>query len=168
MERWRIKKEVREGKESKKGRYYHIMPDIGLGDEAGSEEDDETEEQHKSKEEALTMLTAFADSGAINHYCREIICCDGSNVSKTMGWLRSIDQLPKSVQMTVARLTARDPVLASLKQYSQKGITWPIIKVNLAYNYISADFCCLQRDRLRELTQKAGESVRPYLKAHSH
>lgn len=59
--------------------------------------------------------------------------------------------------MTVARLAARDPLLASLKQYSQKGITWPIIKVNLAYNYISADFGHMQRDRLRELTQKAGE-----------
>lgn len=108
------------------------------------------------------MLTALADSGAVD--CREILQCDGSNVTKTLNWLRSVDQLPECVQMTVPRLTAKDPLLASLKKYSQKGNTCPSIKVNLAYDYISADFCRMQRDKLRDLTQKTGESVRPYLK----
>lgn len=110
------------------------------------------------------MLIALAGSGAVDRYCKEILWCDGSNVTKTLNWLRSVDQLPESVQMTVARLTTKDPLLASLKQYSQKGNTWPIIKVNLAYDYISADFCRMQRDKLRDLIQKMGESVRPYLK----
>lgn len=90
----RVKKEKGEGNELKKGRYHHIMPDIGLGDEDDEGEEDEIDGE---KKETFTMLTALADSGAVNRYCREILRCDGSNVTKTLNWLRSVDQLPESV-----------------------------------------------------------------------
>lgn len=68
--------------ELKKGRYYHIMPNIGSWDEVGGEEDDETEEQHKSKKETLTMLTA--DSGAIDCYCRELSAAMGALLARPL------------------------------------------------------------------------------------
>lgn len=45
----RIKREKGEGNESKRGRYYHIMPDIGLGEEDDEGEEDETEERRKRR-----------------------------------------------------------------------------------------------------------------------
>lgn len=68
--------------------------------------------------------------------------------------------------MTVARLTAKKPLVASPCQYSGKGVDWPSVRVCLARDYISADFCRLQRDKLRELTQRSRESIQVSLKMY--
>lgn len=142
------------------------MPDVGVTD--GGEEDDEEREEKKGKRKdyVVPMLTAVADSRTLDRYCWEVSKCDGVVTEKTLRWLRVIDQLPESLQMTVAWLTAKEPQLTSLRQHSGNGADWPSVRVCLAHNLISADFCCVKRDKLRELTQKSGESIRVYLKMY--
>lgn len=65
----------------------------------------------KTKKHTLLMLAAIADSAAIERYCSDVGKWDGGNPNKTLTWLRAVDQLLESVQMTVARFTTKDPLL---------------------------------------------------------
>lgn len=118
---WRnkkIKQESDENREPQKQRYYHVMLDVS-SEVDGDEEEDREERGEKRKDHVFLMLTAIADSGTSDRYCREVGKCDRSAADKTLRWLRLIDQLLKSLQMTVAWLTAKEPLLASIRQWER-------------------------------------------------
>lgn len=56
----------------------------------------------KGKDYGFPMLTAVADSGTLDRYCCEVSKWDGVVRERTLRWLRSIVQLPESLQMTIA------------------------------------------------------------------
>lgn len=118
----------------------------------------------EEKKEQMQMMTAFANHTAPERYCKEVGKCSGSDLSKTLVWLRMVDRVPDDVQLLVARNTLQEPKACAIKMYVKKNINWPQLKMELAHEFVSADFCGAQRDKLCELAQRSRESIRAYNK----
>ena len=109
-------------------------------------------------------MRTVADQHTIERYSKEVGRCDGNSPTKTLSWLRDLDKIPEDLQVTIARLTAQDPLLTTLKRLTRSSEEdWPTVRARLAHEYVSADFTRAQRDKLRDLSQRSGESLRAYI-----
>lgn len=148
---YRIKREGEQTKPSV-GPYYHIISSEDVGEQEEIVPPGEAE--HPPEQDgALQVFSALANSGAVESHCVEVGKCDGTNAGKILTWLQNTDHIPEKLQVTVAEFTAKGAVLFTLTRCIRHKYTWPEIRVEIAHKYISADFCRVQRDRLRELSQ---------------
>lgn len=134
------------------GEYYHVISTVDSGDEEPTAPTAEQAPELPENEGAFKMFFGLANSGAVARHCNDVGVCDGSNSGKTLQWLRNIDQIPEKLQKKVAEFTAHGPVLSTLVQRNPKKYRWSETRIEMAHEYVSADFCRVQRDRLWELS----------------
>lgn len=84
--------------------------------------------------------------------------CDGSSTSKTLKWLRALDEMDSPV--ILARNTAEGALASHIR--TRKKLNWRELRRSIAENFISAAFQSVQKDALENLAQRASESLNTF------
>lgn len=107
------------------------------------------------------IAQAFNESQATERYLKKVGTCNGSKPEHTLRWLRAIDQLPEHARLATARAAAEDAVAIAIDNTIIRK--WATLRRELARQFVSADFEQVQRDALRDLRQRPGESIHEYI-----
>lgn len=145
------------------GEYYHVISSMDSGNEEPAAPADMQAEELPENGGAFQLFSVLVNSGAVECHSYEVGTCNGSSPGNTLQWLCSIDQIPETFQKTVAEFTVCGSVLV---QCNKKKYRWSETQIEMAHVYVSADFCRVQRDRLRELAQRSGETIGSYLETY--
>lgn len=96
------------------------------------------------------------------NFLKEVGTCDGSNIDKTLAWIRAIDDaiVAGANPLQLAKKASKGPLRAFMAE--QTTTDWPEMKALLSKRYISANFEGRQKLALQEIQQRPGESLEAF------
>ena len=114
--------------------------------------------ENQGDEEMARILGALLSGRSrIDQLMKKVGHCNGADPDKTLKWLRAVNTT--NCPLDLAKATAEGPLADHIKRC--KG-DWPLVRREIADNFISAAFEQHQRDVLRAFTQRPGEPITTY------
>lgn len=133
------------------------LVDLTLSDSEDEEPEDKNTEDEPPDPQIQLFAKAIMDNQTHgNRAIKKAGPCDGSDPSKTLRWLRQLDEI--KFPLETAQATAEGPMAAFIKRRGEK-IIWEKLRPKIAERFINSAFPQGQRDALEELTQRPGESL---------
>lgn len=102
----------------------------------------------------------YAASNTLERWLSKTDVCEGGDKGKTLDWIRRVDEAPGNIQQALASESTTGPLHAHVLKFA--GKPWDALKKSVTLEFISNGFHNSQKEALRNLKQKACETLKSY------
>ena len=102
----------------------------------------------------------YLEAKALSRFVAKMDVADGTQPSKTLQWLRRLQEAPFNLRTLAALETSTSALHTFVTQHAQ--LPWDDLYRKLAEEFVHSDFARTQRDSLQNLQQRPGESITVY------
>jgi len=126
--------------------------------QAPNQDGNDSDEGEEAKSFKL-FAKMFAGEHGVKRAIERVSLCDGTNSDKVLEWVRQMDTVNRAFEL--APETCTGPLLEFVR--ASPATTWPELKENIVFTFISPTFVNTQRDALQTLRQRPGENLLTYI-----